>query len=221
MLLPLLENTVAENLRQQMGLRSAPEVKLRGAPGGGLLLGEFSGGRVVFEDMPLDAVRPDRVVVNLDPFEIDGPGSVAARSLVTEEPLSGRLRAELSPETLTKAVRSEAGGAPVEEVSLEGGQMVVSAELSVLGGSVPVSIGGEPVVRTRALVFEPEEARAAGVRLPDRLLRRFSGDAELAYPLKDLPEGVAITGAKVEDGRLLLTGRVEGMPVGGVSSTTG
>ena len=87
-LLPLLlEKLAAQELQSRLGLAEEPQVEIRGDLPLGPLAGEFEEGQVTFANPELlGGVQPDKVTVDLDPFDLDVLGSV----------VSGRLRIELS-----------------------------------------------------------------------------------------------------------------------------
>ena len=210
---PMLESLVARDLQTGLGLPSAPEVELEEDPPPKMLAGEFSGGRVLLEDSTLGGVRPDRVTIELDPFGIDVLRSAVSGALRLEEPLSGRVRAEIPEGELARI--AGAGEHPVKGVSVEEGRMFVESEVEALGVDVPVSVAGEPKVRGTTLAFVPRRVRAVGVSVPEELSEELLAGANFEYPLDDLPYGVRITNARTKDGRLVLSGEAQNLPTGG------
>jgi LmeA-like phospholipid-binding len=210
---PMLESLLARDLQTRLGLPSAPEVELDGDPPPEMLAGEFSGGRVLLQDATLGGVRPDRVAIDLDPFGVDVLRSAASGALRLEEPLSGRVRAEIPEGELTRI--AGAGEYPVWGVSVEEGRMFVESEVEALGVVVPVSVVGEPEVRGTTLAFVPRRVRAAGAPVPEALSDELLAEAGFEYPLDDLPYGVRITDAETEEGRLVLSGAARNLPTGG------
>lgn len=213
-LLPaLLERLAADRLQEQLGLRSAPEVELRVEPPPSPP-GSFSGGRVSVRGGEFGGVRPSTTVMELGPFTLDLPASVAARAPRSEEPPSGTLRVELPEEEVARLVRREAD-VPVRGVDLREGEVVVGSEARALGARVPLSVRGDLSFRDGALRFEPRGLSAAGVPVPGELADRLLAEAGFEYVPEGLPYGAEVTGARVGEGRLVLDGEVERVPLGG------
>lgn len=210
---PAYELLVASDLQRQLGLQSAPEVELESDPPTKMLAGSFSGGRIVLEDPTLGGVRPDRVIVDLDPFDVDVLHSVLSGILRSEKPLSGTIHAEVPEGELARI--AGAGGYPVWGVSIGEGRMFVESEVEAFGVGVPVSVEGEPEVRGTTLAFVPRGVRAVGVPIPEALSDELLTEADFKYPLDDLPYGVRITDAETEEGRLVLSGEARNLPTGG------
>jgi hypothetical protein len=213
-LLPaLLERLAAGRLQEQLGLRSAPEVELRVEPPPSLP-GGFSGGSVTVRGAEFDGVRSSTTVIDLGPFRLDLPSSIAAGAPRSEEPPSGTLRVELPEEEVARLARQEAD-VPVRSVDLREGEVVVGSEVRGLGVEVPLSVRGDLSFRDGALVFEPRGLSAAGVPVPEELADRLLAEAGFEHILDGLPYEAEITGARVREGRLILNGEVERVPLGG------
>jgi hypothetical protein len=151
-LTPLLESYVSRSIQEEIGLAEAPEVDLRSEPSPDALSKRFEDGRVTLTDPELaDGVRPEEVTVDLAPFDLDVIGSVAGGRARTEGPLSGTLRAELPEEEVAKIV-SSATAAPVTDVELEEGYLIVGSEVEILGARFPVGWRGEWCFRTACCV---------------------------------------------------------------------
>jgi hypothetical protein len=202
----VLGNLVEDDLMQRYDPQERPEVSLEGeAPA--TFAGEFTGGRVEMRRPDLGGVRPERVVADLGRFDVAVLESVINGEVRFEEPPSGKMRAELSEEFLEREV-SGAVDFPVESVTLGHGQMRVGTTVEALGARLPVSVAGDVAVRNGEISFKPRRLRAAGVPVPGRIGRRILGEAGFSYPIRDLPEGVSVTGGEVEEGRLVLTGEL-------------
>ena len=215
----LLERAVSAQLQEQFGLESAPTVDLRGelspsAPG------SFSGGRIEMRGAEFDGVRTSETVIELDPFELDLAGSVAAGGLRSEEPVSGALRTGLSEAEVSRLAREEAQ-VPVRSVSLEEGEIVVESVTRVMGFEVPLSARGPILLRGGDLVFEPRRLSASGVPLPDELSDELLADASFAFRPEDLPYRAMLTGVEAREGRLVISGEMGGIPLGGGSGGAG
>jgi hypothetical protein len=197
--LPLLaEKMVARNVQEGLGLGERQEVELQSGPPPAMLAGRFSGGRISLGDADLGDVRAGRVVANLDPFDLDVAGSVMAGALRSEDPLSGTLRAEVSEEEISRLMQADE-----QDIELEEDRVLAISEAQVLGFDVSVSVQGSLVLRSGALVFEPQ--RALGTPVPEQLLAGVS----FSYPLGRLPYGAEITGVEVAENRLVLSGEME------------
>ena len=207
----LFEVAVAQNLQGRLGLSSAPEVDFGGDPANALT-GEFGGGRVVLPGYDLGGVRPEVVVIELAPFDVDVLGSLTSGRMLFQQPPSGTLRAELSEGEVARIAASEVVGFPVRGVDLEEGRAFARTEVNAFGQAVPVSVKGGVGAQNNALNFEPRSVEAAGVTVPGRLTRELLQSTSFIYPIVGLPAGVQITGAEVGRDRLVLTGEVTGLP---------
>lgn len=206
-LLPsFLENLVAEDLQDELGLAEKPEVNLEGDPLG-MLAGRFEGGRVTFKDLNLDGVRPDSVTVDLDPFDLDVPGSLRSGWIKSEGPLSGDLEMDLS-EAEISGIAASTG--VVKGVELEEGRMVVDLEAGDFGSHAPIGVEGSLTLQDGVLHFEPIRAEAFGVSVPQQMLR----EAGFSYPISGSLFGGVLSNVEVHKDRLVLSGRVDNLPVG-------
>jgi len=213
-LTPLLESYVSRSIQEEIGLAEAPEVDLRSEPSPDALSKRFEDGRVTLSDPELaDGVRPEELTVDLAPFDLDVIGSVAGGRARTEGPLSGTLRAELPEEEVAKIV-SSATAAPVTDVELEEGYLIVGSEVEILGARFPVGVEGRMVLQDGVLRFEPGRVEALGEPVPQQLARGLLGSKEFVYPTDGLLFGGEISGVEVHRNRLVLTGEVEDLPVG-------
>ncbi len=210
--LPLLaEKMVARNVQEGMGLRERPEVELQSDPAPAILAGRFSEGRISLGDADLGDMRVRRVVVNLDPFDLDMTESVIAGSLRSDEPLSGTLRAEVSEVEISRFTKAQ-------DIELKEGRVLVISEAQVLGFDVHVYVEGSLVLRGGALIFEPRRMRTLGTPVPRELREQLLAREDFSYPLRGLPHGAEITGVEVSENRLILSGEVERIPMNYQSS---
>lgn len=209
----LLERAASARLQEQFGLETAPTVDLRGEPPPSAP-GSFSGGRIEMRGAEFDGVRTSETVIELAPFELDLAGSVASGGLRSEEPVSGTLRAELSEAEVLRLAR-EQPDVPVRSVSLEDGEVVVGSVTRVMGFEVPLTARGPISLRGGNLVFEPRRLSASGVPLPDELSDELLSKASFAFRPEELPYGARLTGVEVREGRLVLSGEMEEIPLGG------
>lgn len=92
--------------------------------------------------------------------------------------------------------------------------MVVGSETTVFGMRVPIPILGGALAGREPRLRAAERVRARR-RGPPKLADRALEGAGLSYPLKGLPYGAEISGVKVAEDRLVLSGEVECIPLGG------
>lgn len=215
LLLPcFLEDLVAQELRSQFRLAQEPEVDLESRPPG-ILTGRFEGGRIALADPELGGVaRLDELAVELDSFDLDVLGSLKGGRIKSGEPLSGEFRAELSEEEVARIVDSSGGTAPVRSVGLEEGWMVIGSEVEALGARIPIDVEGSLVLRNGALLFEPGGVEVLGRPVTEGLARRLLRGSDLSYPISESPFEGAFSRVEVHKDRVVLSGKVEGLPVG-------
>lgn len=215
---PLLGSLFGQSIKNGLGLRAAPEVDLRSEPPPRILAGEFAEGQVVLDDGDFGGVRPQRVTIDLDPFELDVLGSVRGGELTSEQPLSGTLRMEVAEEEVARIARESTEDISIEGVGLEEDRVTVESGTEVLGVDVPVAVRGGLEVRGQDLVFKPQRVSAFGVSVPDRISERLLARADFRYPLEDLPYDARISQVEVERDHLVLFGELRRIPLGSDSS---
>ena len=208
---PLLENLVARDLQNRLGLSERPGVDLVSDPPPNMLLGRFEKGRVTITNPELGGVRPDKATVELGPFDLDVLGSLASGRIGGEGPLSGMLRVELSEEEVTRLASSGAPGARVTGVEIGEGYLAVGSEADVLGARVPVRVEGSFALRDGELRFEPSRLEALGAPVPRQFTQGLLRGVSFAYPV-EIPFG-EISGVELREDRLVLTGEVEDLSV--------
>jgi LmeA-like phospholipid-binding len=208
---PLLENLVARNLQNRLGLSERPEVDLTSDPPPNVLLGRFEEGRVTITNPELGGVRPDEATVDLRPFDLDMLGSLASGRIRGEGPLSGVLRVELSEEEVARLASSGAPGVRVTGVELGEGYLAVGSEVEILGARVPVRVEGDFDLRDGELRFEPSRLEALGTPVPRRFTQDLLRGASFAYPV-EIPFG-EVSGVELQEDRLVLTGEVEDLSI--------
>ncbi len=209
----ILEANVADDVRDDLRLAEAPDVRLESDPQPAMLVGEFSDGRVSLRDEELGGVRAESATVDLEPFDVDVWRSVRRGEMVGEEPLRGRLRVAVSEEEISR-LASENADVPVSGIELQRDRVVALSSVPVFGVEVPVSVAGSLDLRDGSLVYEPGGLEAAGFPVPDELADQLLSGAGFVYPLEELPDGVTLTDVEVEEGRLALIGEVDGIPLG-------
>ena len=211
---PVLENLVARNVQDRLGLAERPGVELDSDPQWEMLLGEFSSGNVSIGQADLGGVRAEDVSIDLDPFSVDVGESVQSRTAVVRGAVSGQVRLTVSEDEVSQLAGQNAE-VPVNGVELKRSGVTVESEASVLGTTFPVAVDGGVVVEGDALVFQPETVRAAGMTVPGYLADSLLAGTAFRYPVEGLPYGGTLTGAETREGAVVLTGRVSGVELGG------
>ncbi len=216
----LVGSLVAQNIQEDLGLAETPTVELRNdeAPLE-MLVGQFTGGEVSMRDAEFGGVRTDSVDVDLDPFDVGIRESIRSRSLEAED-LSGDLRIEVSEEEVSRLADSRAS-VPIDDVELTGGEMVVETNVPILGNAVPVAVRGGVGFENEELSFLPGSIAIAGARLPEEATVDILEDLEVSFELEGFPSGAEILDARVAEGAVVLTGRMEGLPSGSSGSGGG
>jgi hypothetical protein len=211
---PVLENLVARNVQDRLGLAERPGVELDSDPQWEMLLGEFSSGNVSVGQADLGGVRAEDVSMDLDPFSVAVGESVQSRTAVTRRPVSGQVRLSVSEDEVSRLAGQNAE-VPVNSVELRRDGVTVESEATVLGMTFPVAVEGGVGVQGNALVFEPGTVRAAGMTVPADLADSLLAGTAFRYPVEGLPYGGRLTGAETVEGAVVLTGRVSGVELGG------
>ena len=201
---PLVENAVARNLQNNLGLSETPRVELSSEPAYGMLLGEFDSGEVVLEEPEFAGVRPERVRMDLDGFELDLEQSIREGTFVPRGELSGDIRVVLSEGELERIASTGVSGFPVREIGLSDGSLSVGSSAQVLGVDVPIAVRGPVDVEGGEIVYEPEQASAFGTALPRDITNRILSGTEFGYPVEDLPFDGEITGIETNEGTLFV-----------------
>ena len=209
-----LEESAARDIQNRLGLESTPELELEMGSLPEMLAGRFAGGRVTVEGVEFGGIRAERVILDLDPLDLDLPASILQGAIESQKPLSGALRAEVSEEEISRLTRA-AAEVPVRGVELEKDRVVVGSEASVLGLAVPVSVQGSLDLRGGRLIFEPQRVSALGTPVPEGMGERLLAGANVSYPLYGLARGARFTGVEVAEGHLVLSGEMERIPTSG------
>ena len=211
----VLENLVARDVQDRLGLADRPGVELESDPRWKMLQGEFSEGRISVGETDLGDVRAEGVAMDLDPFNVNVAESARSRTAVVEEPISGRVRLTVSEDEVSRLARENAD-VPINGVELRDDGATINSETSVLGVTFPVEVDGGVGVEGNELVFEPGTVRAAGATVPPDLAESLLAGTAFRYPVEGLPYGATITDARTTEGAVLLVGNVSGIePAGG------
>jgi hypothetical protein len=202
------EGLAARSLQRDLALEERPEVDLQSEGTLAALSGSFGGGTVVVRDPNLEGLRPERLTIDLEPFEVDVLGSVAGGAIRAQGPVPGSLEARLPEGEVRRLADEGSQGFPVSDLQLEDGRAVVSSEANIFGNVLPLIVAGSAEIRGGSLLFEPEEVTAAGVPLPPELNEAVLENASFEYPL-DLPVEGRVTSGEVLRDRLVIRGEVE------------
>lgn len=210
----VLENFVARDVQNRLGLAEAPTVNLDSDPQWEMLRGEFSEGRITVEDFDLGVLRFESAAIDMDgPFSINVPQSLRNGVVVPEDRLSGRLRLEVSEAEVSRLARTNAG-VPIKGIDLRRDGVTVESETTALGTSIPVTVDGVVGVEGGSLNFTPQTVEAAGVTIPGWIADGILSGAAFSYPVSGLPYGSDITGARTTDSTVVITGRVPSVDLG-------
>ena len=212
---PLVEGYVARNLQESLGLPETPEVDLTSDPAPLMLLGEFADGRVSLPPSVAGNVRPEEVAIDLDPFDVDVTASVSDGALRTEAQVTGGLRVELSEAEVNRIATSQVSSFPITGVDLRQGSVFVGSEVDVFGFPVPVGVEGGVEVADGSLIFVPGRVEAFGTTVPEDVSAALLEGTSFVYPLGEQFGGSVITGAELLEDRVVLTGELGELPVGG------
>lgn len=203
-----LENLVARDVQDRLGLPETPTVDLQSDPGWEMLRGRFSGGRISAGNLDLGGVRAERAeIVVDDPFKVNLLASITDRRIVTRDRPPGRLRLEISESEVARLV-GDNSDLPINGLDLGEDGVTVESESTALGVTIPVIVEGEVGVRGRNLVFEPRTVEAAGMVLPGWVAEGMLAGGAFDRPVGDLPYGATITGVRPTDGSIVITGHV-------------
>ena len=205
----LLESATARLLQNQLGLEATPEVEVESSPAPMMYAGSFSKALVSAKGIEIADVKTSNVVMDLDPFNLNIMESATSGEVSTEKPLSGKLSVALSEDNVSRLAQV-GSGVPVQDVQLEDDQVVLGMSL---GFGAPVTVQGRLFLQNGLLIFQPEQVEGApGFISSEQLLAltRFQ------YPVTGLPFGAKVTGVKVRQDTLTLSGEIQKIPLGGV-----
>ena len=209
----LLEYGVARDVKARLGTEKLPDVTLKSDPPWSMLVGAFSGGRIVMKNTELGNIRAKKARIYLDSFDIDVWATIRKGHVVDREPLSGDVQVDV-PEREVSRLAKAGSEIPIKDVDVQEDGVVVGSEVSVLGTRFPASVEGDPGLRDGELIFEPQGLTAGGIQVPDELADRLLAGTSFEYPLDRLPYQTTITSVEAEEGRIILSGRVQSVPLG-------
>jgi hypothetical protein len=205
----LMGSVLARALQSQLGLESVPEVELASDPAPTMYAGSLSKALVSAEGVELRSVRAEKVIMDLDPFNVNLMESATSGALSTEQPLSGELSVELSEEN-TSRLAQLVSAVPVQDVELEEDQIVLRMSL---GFGSPTAVRGRMFLRDGTLVFEPQQIVGAPAFASTEQLLALT---RFEYPVSGLMYGAKVSGVEVRKDRLILSGEMQNIPLGGI-----
>ncbi len=179
-----------------------------------MLTGKFSSGLVDLKYPRFGGVRPEKVTLNLDPFNVKVLKSLTSGAFETRKQLSGDLRVALSEKEVLRIAKKKVKGYPIDGLKLRKNGVAIQSSVSVFGFKLPVGVMGKLSLRSGKLDFKPRQIDAAGTPLPKNLSRQLLSGVDFSYPLGKLPYGTKINKLRVMDKRLVLEGRMERIPSG-------
>jgi hypothetical protein len=206
---PLLGSVLARTLQNELGLESVPEVELASDPAPMMYAGSLSKALVSAEGVKLRGIKVQKIIMALDPFNVNLVESATSGALSTKQPLSGKLSVELSEEN-TSRLAQLVSAVPVQDVELEEDQVVLTMSL---GFGTPTTVRGRLFLQNGALIFEPQQIEGAPAFAPtDQLLAltRFE------YPVSGLMYGAKVSGVDVRKDHLVLSGEIQKIPLGDI-----
>ena len=206
---PLLGSALARTLQNQIGLESVPEVELESDPAPTMYAGSLSKALVSAEGVELRGIKVQKVIMDLDPFNVNLVESATSGALSTEQPLSGKLSVELSEEN-TSRLAQLVSAVPVQDVELEEDEIVLRMSL---GFGSPTAVRGRMLLQNGELVFEPQQVEGAPAFASTEQLRALT---RFECPVSGLMYGAKVSGVEVRKDRLILSGEIQNIPLGGV-----
>lgn len=206
---PLLGSVLARTLQNQLGLEDMPEVELESDPAPMMYAGSLSKALVSAEGVELRGIKVQKVIMDLDPFNVNLVESATSGALSTKQPLSGKLSVELSEEN-TSRLAQLVSAVPVQDVELEEDQVVLNMSL---GFGSPTTVRGRLYLQNGSLIFESQQVEGAPAFAPTEQLLALTS---FEYPVSGLMYGARVSGVDVRKDRLILSGEIQKIPLGGI-----
>ncbi|MGY1740870.1 MULTISPECIES: LmeA family phospholipid-binding protein [unclassified Blastococcus] len=193
------EDRVADVLAEQGELAGPPEVSFEGWPFlTQVVAGDYDDVRIRLDAG--DLAEPDGTSADVRLRGVHVPLSAVLGGSVTEIPvdrIDGTVT--LSYELLSRELGTDTTLVP------EGDGLRLTKTVQVLGFEVPLTAVGTVRLEGQELVVDVDEAGAAGVDLPGRVVDAASDALDLRYPL-DLPFGLELTGVTPAEDGVRVTG---------------
>ena len=211
---------IRTRLVSALGLPASADVAVDVGPGPILL--QALGGSLATVD-----VRVPRLAFG----ELVGSADIRATNvpLDTSTPL-GTLHVNYAvTEKNVAAIAKNLSGVDVTAVTLERSEIVAAASLTVLGATIPVSLGLTPSVSGGQLVFTPADIRVAGQTFTAAQLTAnplFGGLARTLLKQQSfcvaqyLPKALTATAVQIAGGSLIVSFSGDGTALGGPEFTT-
>ena len=183
----IAEDRVADQLAGKGGLVGTPDVDITGFPFlTQVVSGRYEDVRVALDADELGQPAGTRADVSLRgvhvPLRTVLSGSVQQ---VPVDHIDGT--ATLAYDLLAAQLGSDA------TVAQEGDGLRITRTVEVLGRTLPVTAAGTVVLDGDQLVVDVSNAAAAGVDVPDVVVRRAADLLDLRYPVPALPFGLQLT----------------------------
>lgn len=195
---------LADQIAQQVGLALdvGPEAPVTVEVGGFSVIAQLVAGR--FDEVSVDVDR-------FDVGELTGTLRLAASGV----PVDTTRPVDTVRVTFTvdqNGVQKALGGSSAEKVSLAANEIRVSSTTQLLGVRFSVGLGLQPSARDGQIVFTPTSVELDGTRTSSEELRgRFGALADTLLQVRSfcvarwLPEALTLDGARVVDGRFVVS----------------
>jgi hypothetical protein len=116
---------------------------------------------------------------------------------------------ELSEEN-TSRLAQLVSAVPVQDVELEEDQVVLNMSL---GFGSPTTVRGRLFLQNGSLIFESQQIEGAPAFAPTEQLLALTS---FEYPVSGLMYGARVSGVDVRKDRLILSGEIQKIPLGGI-----
>ncbi|MCS0500681.1 LmeA family phospholipid-binding protein [Protaetiibacter mangrovi] len=188
----------------------------------------IGGGPVLFQALTGSLDQVDVEVDGLDLGDLSGDLHIVARGVPIDTSAPTReLTVRLAvPESGLAALSPQITGATIDDVTLDGAEIVATGNLSVLGLSFELGLGLTPSAVGGQLAFDPTSVRIAGAQYTADELRADPVFGLLADALLQqrtvciadaLPSALTVTGLRVEGDQLVATLDGSGTALGGTA----
>jgi hypothetical protein len=211
----IAEKAIAQELATALDVPEGSSVEVR-IGGGSVLLQALSGGLdrvdVAVDDLTLGPLTGDLTIV-AEGVPLD-PGAPTRQ-------LRGRYEI---PEAALSALAPEIAGATVEDVRLEGSEVVAAGSARIFGATLELGIGLTPSIVEGDLAVDPTSIRIGAETFTAEQLRGnplFGGLADAILQQRRvciadrLPSALSLTALQVEGSDLVVTLDASGVPLGG------